>query len=203
MLIKNGTMKKNILVILCISFLLIGLFSSAQNKQEREHRIKKSQFPIEALQIVAENNQEFKRLKFYKEVDSTSKKYTAKFKKAELFYEMAFNENGQLNALGFAIKPLDMPEESFRNITEYLSQEFEKSKVRKMFQTYPIQANKNMDKTIINAFQNLMLSDIIYELFVKGKKDGIRYDIEISFDFEGNFVSSRKALPPNYDRVLY
>ena len=116
--------------------LFIGFICSAQNKLEREHRIKKSQFPKEALQIIVEKNQEFQRLKFYKEVDSTSKTYTAKFKKARLFYEMDFTEKGELSSLGFAIKPVDIPEENFNRINEYLSQNFEKVKIRKMLQVW-------------------------------------------------------------------
>lgn len=196
-------MKRKSLSLLVILFLFFGLFSSAQNKLEREHRIKKSQFPSEALETIAKNNQDFKRLKFYKAVDSTSKTYTAKFKKARLFYEMDFNEQGELGGLGFAIKPVDMPEESFERITQYLSQKFEKSKVRKMFQTYPAQVNEEIEKTMRNAFQNLMIPDVVYELFIKGKKNGARVDFEITFDSEGDFVSIRKALPANYDRVLY
>ncbi len=203
MLDKYTIMKVNFPTVLCILFLFFGLFSSAQNKREREHRIKKTQFPSEALQFIAENNKDFKRLKFYKAVDSTSKTYSAKFKKSRLFYEMDFSENGELNSLGFAIKPVDMPEESFERIIKYLSQKFEKSKVRKMFQTYEVQSGEAVEKTIKNAFQNLMLSNITYELFVKGKKDGTRADFEITFDSEGNFVHIRTALPPNYDRVLY
>ena len=194
--------KKSTLPLVLI-LLLFGFVSSAQNRLEREHRIKKAQFPNEALQTILENNNDFKRLKFYKAVDSASKTYTAKFKKARLFYEMDFNEKGKLSGLGFAITPIDMPEESFARITEYLSQKFEKSKVRKMFQLYHVGSNKDIDETIKNAFQNLMISDVVYELFVKGKTDGVRTDFEITFDSEGNLIRMREALPANYDRVLY
>ncbi len=196
-------MKSKSLNLLVVLFLFFALFSSAQNKQERAHRIKKSQFPSEAVQTIAENNKGFKRLKFYKSVDSTSKTYTAKFKKARLFYEMDFNEKGEFKSLGFAIKPVDIPEESFGRITEYLSRTFENSKVRKMFQTYPVKPNEDIKKTIKNGFQNLMFPDLSYELFVKGKKDSNRAAYEITFDSEGNFVHIRQALPANYDRVLY
>ncbi|MFK7811184.1 MAG: hypothetical protein AB8B59_01745 [Maribacter sp.] len=196
-------MSKRYTLFLVLMLLLSGFVSSAQNRLEREHRIKKSQFPSKALQTILENNNDFKRLKFYKTVDTASQTYTAKFKKARLFYEMDFSENGELTGLGFAIKPIDIPEESFYRISAYLSQKFEKSKVRKMFQFYPLESNKDLDKTIKNAFQNLMISDVVYELFVKGKTDGSRTDFEITFDSEGNFVRIREALPSNYDRVLY
>ena len=184
-------------------FLFFGVFASSQDKEEREHRIKKSQFPNEALRTIAENNKGFKRLKFYKAVGTTSKTYTSKFKKAKLFYEMNFNETGLLNGLGFGIKPVDVPEESFDRIVQYLSQNFEKSKIRKMIQAYPVKPNEDKEETIKSAFQNLMLSDIRYELFVKGQKNGVRSDFEITFDSKGNFVQLRAALPVNHDRILY
>ena len=184
-------------------FFFYGFIISAQNKQEREHRIKKKQFPSEALRVIAENNDDFKRLKFYREVDSTTKTYSAKFKKDRLFYEMDFNDKGKFTGLGFAIKPIDIPEDSFKRMTEYLSQKFEKSKVRKMFQVYELVSHEDMETTLKNAFQNLMIPTMVYELFVKGKKDGVRTDFEITFDFEGNFVHIKNALPANYDRVLY
>ena len=196
-------MKRKALPILIILFLLFGFFSSAQNKQEREHRIKKSQFPTEALHIIAANNTDFKRLKYYKAVDSTSKIFTAKFKKERLHYKMDFNEKGAMSGLGFAIKPIDIPDESFSRVTAYLNQTFEKSKIRKMFQSYSVQPDESIEKTLKNAFQNLMLPHIKYELFVKGKKDGVRIDFEITFNYEGNLIQIKKALPANSDRVLY
>ncbi len=203
MLKYNFIMTRKSLPILIVLFLFFGLFSSAQNNQEREHRIKKSQFPLEALQLIEANNDDFKRIKYYKAIDSTSKTFIAKFKKDRLFYSMNFNETGVFKGLGFAIKPVDMPDESFSRITAYLDQTFEKSKIRKMFQTYSIQPDVQIEKTLKNAFQNLMLPHINYALFIKGKKDGVRDDFEVSFDAKGNLIQLKKALPTNYDRVLY
>ena len=191
------------LALFLILSIFFGLLSTAQDKQEREHRIKKSQFPSAALQTISENNQDFKRLKFYKEVDSTSKTFTAKFKKSRLFYEMNFNELGELTDLGFSIKPVDIPEESFTRITQYFSQNFEKTKVRKMFQIYHVQQDVGIKKTLKNAFQNLMLPDVVYELFVKGKENGTQTNFEITFNSEGDFIHAKSALPANNDRVLY
>ena len=56
-----------------IFFLLGGFYSSAQDKIERQHRIKKIQFPSEALKTIGENNNGVKRLRFYREVDTAQK----------------------------------------------------------------------------------------------------------------------------------
>ncbi len=188
--------------------LLILLFFAstnnfAQDKVERQHRIKKSQFPSKAIKTIAKNNNDIKRLKFYREVDTAKKTYTAKFKKSRLFYEMDFDKNGEFKSMGFTIKQIDIPEENFERITDYLSQNLEKSKIRKMLQLYPTEENGSREKTIKNAFQNLMVPYMFYKLLVRGKKDGRSADYKVIFDSEGNFKELQKSLPANYDRVLY
>lgn len=196
-------MKTRLFPAFFIFFLFGGFYSSAQDKIERQHRIKKTQFPSEALKTITENNKDIKRLKFYREVDTAQKTYTAKFKKARLFYEMDFDQSGKFKSMGFKVKRVDIPEESFERITNYLSQNFEKSKIRKMLQLYPIKEKGNPEKTIKNAFQNLMVPNMFYKLLVRGKKVGASTDYSATFDAEGNFVQIRKSLPANYDRVLY
>jgi hypothetical protein len=186
-----------------ILVLLGSISSSAQNKIERQHRIKKTQFPSKALKTISENNKNVKRLKYYREIDTSQKTYTAKFKKARLFYEMNFNQNGKFESMGFKVKQVDIPEESFEHITNYIAQNFEKSKIRKMQQLYSINGNGSVDKTIKNAFQNLMVPTMCYKLLIRGKKVGTLADYSIMFDAEGNFAQIRKSLPTNHDRVLY
>lgn len=196
-------MKIRIPVFLFTTILLTGFFCSAQEKIERQHRIKKSQFPSEAIKTIVENSNDIKRLKFYREVDSAQKTYTAKFKRSRLFYEMNFDKNGELKSMGFNVKQIDIPEESFERVRSYLSQNFEKSKVRKMLQLYLSEEKDNLEKTIKNVFQNLMTPNMMYKFIVRGKKDGKSTDYNIIFDFEGNFKEIKKSLPANYDRVLY
>ncbi|MGI9550572.1 MAG: hypothetical protein ACR2MT_05190 [Aurantibacter sp.] len=196
-------MKARLFSAFFIFFLLGGFYSSAQNRVERQHRIKKSQFPSEALKTVAQNNKDIKRLKFYREVDTAQKRYIAKFKKARLFYEMGFDQKGEFKNMSFKVKQVDVPEDSFQRITAYLSQHFEKSKIRKMWQLYPIKGHGSPEKTIKKAFQNLMVPSMFYNLLVRGKKDGKTADYKVFFDAGGNFKEMRKSLPANYDRVLY
>lgn len=189
--------------ILLILLFFASTSNFAQVRVERQHRIKKSQFPSEAIETILENSNDIKRLKFYREVDSAQKTYTAKFKRSRLFYEMNFDKNGELKSLGFNVKQIDIPEESFERVRNYLSQNFEKSKVRKMLQLYPSGEKNNLEKDIRDVFQNLMTTNMMYKLLVRGKKDGKPADYNIIFDSEGSFKSMKKSLPPNYDRVLY
>ncbi len=189
---------------LCLLLLLLfsGLYGLAQNKYEREHRIKKSQFPEKALTLIAEKLEDARRIRFYREVDSAKVSYEAKFKKDRLRYSVEFSEEGDLEDIEILIKEVDIPEDTFTNIKNYLAKAFTKYRFRRMQQQYPLAGN-TPETTIKNAFQNLMLPSIKYEFIVAGKKEREYLQYEIVFDAEGSFENIRQSLPPNYDHVLY
>ncbi|QLG45653.1 hypothetical protein [Costertonia aggregata] len=188
--------------------LLLVLFNgvciaNAQNKYEREYRIKKSQFPKKALGYIQEKLEGAKRIKFYKETDSSKVSYEAKFKKDRLWYSIEFDDSGAMEDIEILIKPVDIPEDTFKKIEQYLTQKFTKYKIQRLQQQYPVMAIEATEKTVKNAFQNLMIPTINYELVISGREKETYEQFEILFDAEGNFVNIRKSLPPNYDHVLY
>ena len=185
-----------ILVLLCSNTLV------AQNKYEREFRIKKSQFPETALTYIDSKLKEARRIRFYKETDSAKVSYEAKFKKDRLKYSVEFDENGTLEDIEILIEPVDIPDDSFANIQAYLDDNFTKHRIRRLQQQYPV-VGKDVETVVKEAFQNLMLPYINYEIVVAGKKDEGYEEFEILFDAGGNFIKSRKSLPPNYDHILY
>ena len=187
-----------------ILFFQLGAFSCmAQNKYEREYRIKKSQFPEKALDYISEVLIDARRIRYYRETDSTKVSYEAKFKKERLWYSIEFDQRGELEDIEILIKPIDIPNASIKQMTTYLSANFSKYRIRKIQQQYPILDDEKAETVIKYAFQNLMLPFINYELIIEGKKDRAYAQYEILFDSEGNFKSIRKSLPPNYDHVLY
>ena len=77
--------------------IFFGVFSAlAQEKYEREHRINKKQFPEKALNYIAENLEDAKRIRFYRETDSSKTSYEVKFKKDRLHYSVEFDKDGKL-----------------------------------------------------------------------------------------------------------
>lgn len=186
-----------------ILMILGGYFTSAQNKYEREYRIRKSQFPENALSYIDEKLDGAKRIKFYKETDSAKTSFEAKFKKDRLWYSVEFDEQGILEDVEILIKPIDVPDDTFKKINDYLNQNFTKYSIRRLQQQYPVSEEEDVEKTIKNAFQNLLLPSINYELMVAGKKEKGYLSFEVLFDAEGNLKQIRQSLPPNYDHVLY
>ncbi|MDX1332882.1 MAG: hypothetical protein R3252_07625 [Robiginitalea sp.] len=183
--------------------LFLGVTGLSQVKSEREFRIKKSQFPPTTLEKVQPYLEGVRRLRFYKEIDAGRVSYEVKFKKARLHYSVEYSDAGELEDIEVRIKTVDIPSESWEALEEHLTGSFEKYKVRKIQQQYRRASFPSDADTFQNAFQNLLLPEIRYELIVHAKtEDGYR-DFEITYDARGKFIQKKKSLPPNYDHVLY
>ena len=195
-------MKNNLIKIILVACLFCFQLGHSQYKYEREHRILKSQFPAIAISSIDESVTDYKRIKFYKETDSTKISYEAKLKKDKLWYGIKFDEDGTLEAIEILIKSTDIPNDTYAKIEEYLNINFTKYKIKKLKQQYPSN-NEDMKDTFKNAFQNLILPSNNYQIVVVGKTDKGYIDYEILFDADGNFKKSKTSLPPNYDHVLY
>ena len=188
-----------VLVLVLFQFSMVN----SQVKVEREHRIKKNQFPETAHEFIQEKLAEAKKIRFYKETDTTKISYEAKFKKDKLYYSIEFDESGKLEDIEISIKEVDVPEDSWSKITKFLNEKFTKFKIRKIQQQYPITSDETAETTLNNAFQNLLIPSLNYELMVRGKIQDVHSDFEILFGAEGDFIKMKESLPANYDHVLY
>ena len=183
--------------------LFLGQTGYSQIKSEREFRIKKSQFPAATLEKAEPYLEGVRKLRFYKEIDDGRVSYEIKFKKNRLHYSVEFSNAGELEDIEVRIKPVDIPAESWNAIEEYLTGSFDKSKVRNIQQQYRRASFPSDSVAFRNAFQNLLLPEIRYELMVHAKTTEGYRDFEITCDAMGNFIMKKKSLPPNYDHVLY
>ncbi|WP_400071806.1 hypothetical protein [Zobellia russellii] len=187
---------------LVLFFTFCTSMAFAQIKDEREHRIRKSQFPENARLFIHQKLINAKRIRFYKEIDGDKISYEAKFKKDRLKYSIEFDAQGKLEDIEITITSVDIPNEAYAKITSYLENNFKKYRIQKIQQQYIADEN-DIDQTLKNAFQNLMLPSIKYELIIDGKREKSFEEFEILFNAEGKFELIKKALPPNYDHVLY
>ena len=196
-------MSKYRFLLLTIMVLLQYSVGFSQVKVEREHRIKKNQFPEAAHDFIKEKLNDAKKIRFYKETDTTKITYEAKFKKDKLHYSVEFDESGKLEDIEILINEVDVPEGSWSNITKFLEEKFDKHKIRKIQQQYPITSEETAETTLTNAFQNLLIPSLNYEIMVRGNIGDNHADFEILFNAEGDFIKMRESLPANYDHVLY
>ncbi|GGD52352.1 hypothetical protein GCM10011361_18780 [Muriicola marianensis] len=188
---------------LTIASFLVSFHLCGQAKYEREFRITKSQFPEQALTWIAEELKDARRVRFYKEIDSARVSYEAKFKKDRLHYSVEFNAQGELEDIELLIEEVDIPREVYQAIENYITGECSRFKIRRLQQQYPMTMERNTEAVIRDAFQNLILPYINYELIVSCRKDTGRVEYEYLFNAEGSFISRRISLPPNYDHILY
>ena len=169
---------------------------------EREHRIRKSQFPPVNISLMLKNSKNNK-LRYYKEVDSLETTYILKFKMARLNYLLSFDDIGKLKISGFLVNEIDMPEETVQKIKAYLSDSYEKFRIKRIFQQYPATNRENTESALTNTFQNLLLPSNVYKLIVIGRNDKKNNEYDLWFSADGNLISKRQALPMNHDRILY
>ncbi len=189
---------------ICILFCCLGSLAFSQNRSEREHRIRKSQFPSPQTDISIIGNKNLKRVQYYREIDSDVETYSQKFKLNRLHYHLDFDSEGYLKNSGFQVQEIDLPDDTYSAIMDHLKSNFEKIKVKQIFQEYPVTTDeKEKSTTIKNTLQNLLLPNNLYKLLVRGKQMDKIGDFELWFDAEGKFVRMRDALPANFDRVLY
>lgn len=183
--------------------LLMCSFAMSQTKLEREHRIKKSQFPENARLFMETKIGPVKKLRYYREIDSSSILYTSKFKKDRLHYGIQFLDNGQFQEVSIAVKEIDIPQDNWENITSFLEQHFTKYRIKRILQLYTVSEKQPEAITLKRAFQNLIIPELTYKLLAKEKKHNKFQDYKILFDSEGNMSEIKNLLPPNYDHILY
>lgn len=165
--------------------------SFAQHKYGQESRIKKEAFPEKAYALISEYLVNAKRVRFYEETVSTKKSFEAKFKKGRLHYSVEFNADGDLEDVEFIIKEYDIPEDTWNTITTYLNSNYPKLRIKKMKQQHPL-VGQNPEKTVHEAFQNLMLPYINYEIIFSSKKERKFQSYEALFNAEGGLINIRK-----------
>lgn len=189
-------------------FLLLFFFAGVtpgqgQENQERAYRIRKSQFPASALDRASSFLDEAKRVRYYREIDSSGKNFEIKFKKDRLYYSARFNKEGKLQAVEVGISPVDVPGASWEAIEGHLANGFGKYRIVRIGQQYPRAAFTSDSETFRNAFQNLLLPEIRYEVTLRSWTGSGQKTWEAVYSPTGLFLSLREAPPANYAHILY
>ncbi|RDY59530.1 hypothetical protein [Flagellimonas nanhaiensis] len=182
--------------------LFLILTASAQNKYEREFRIAKSDFPQTAWEQINSYLEDAKRVRFYRETDSVKQSFEAKFKKGKLHYSIEFNNKGELEDVEFIINKNDIPELTWSQIKAYLNSKFNKPRIKKIQQQYPA-GTSEASQVLREAFQNLLLPYIKYEIVFTGKTEKGFQTYEGLFNADGKLVNLRKSISARYDHILY
>lgn len=193
-------MRFRIILIICG---LVIQSAVGQEKQELERRISRNDFPEKALEVVAPYLDDARRVKYYEESDGAKTSYEIKLKKGKLKYSIEFDPEGKLEDVEIGIKTVDIPSESLAAIEKDLKDRFGRYKIRKIQQQYVHSDPKKVAQTLHEAFQNLLLPDIRYEIIVGGKERKEFQTFEILYDADGSFMDQRVVRSSDKRYVLY
>lgn len=182
-------------------FILSICFS--QNKDEREERIKQSEFPEIAQTYFNFISHDAKYLKFYKETDGEKQSFEAKFKVDKLHYSVEFDTIGNLEDIEIVIKKKYISKKTYKEISNYFDSNFKKTRIIKIQKQYINYTNKS-DKYFIqhiveNPNDKHTHFEIIAEIKTK-KKHELR---EFIFNRNGIFEKSRLVTSSSYEHALY
>jgi hypothetical protein len=175
----------------------------SQTKNEKEERIKPSEFPEVARGYFNSISDKVKYLKYYWETDGDRQSYEAKFKYNRQYYSVEFDTIGKLEDIEILIKKKDIPKAALKNIEKYYDKHFRKVrfiKIQKQFVNTTKRTDKQFIDFILRKPNNKHTHfEIIAEIKTK-KHHQLR---ELTFDKDGNFEKSRIITSSSYEHALY
>lgn len=196
-------MMKHIYILL---FACCSLFCTAQNsfKNEKEQRIKKADFPKNALEILDQAlPKKIKKVKYYKEQDSVKLSYEIKLKHNSKKYSIEFSKKGVLEDVEVTIKPKSIKPKTLEKIKKHLYNTYSSFRFKKIQRQYRNTQNDTATDVVKDAFSNDKKRSYHYEIVAEVKTKKKRYFIEITFSETGDFESVRTIIKGSYDHILY
>jgi len=182
-----------------IIFLALLSFSdlSAQNKLERETRIKKRNVPEEAIEFVDDVFDGFKRVKWYHEISGEGEFFEAKFRWKRDQYSVKFDTIGGIVDIEKTISLEEIPEKTRISINNYFEENFLKYKIIKI-QKQLLGSEDQLEGYIEGEGRNNI--SINYEIEFHGVTETENKLWEILFDHKGEVILFREIiLPPNFN----
>lgn len=185
--------------------LMIGLLICsgvyAQQKFERESRIKENEVPDQAIDFVQNLFEESTRVKWYREENLDGIAIEGKTKRDEGVYSVKFSADGDLYDVELTQDFQDLPEDAQEEIEEYLSENYHRYRIKK------VQVQWSGDADQVGAFvrHGKTKEDIEtrYEIEFTGRKDRKTVSFEGLFDHEGEHLETKEIVPRNISHLLY
>jgi len=187
--------------LLSIGFLLLfPLVSTAQQKYEREFRIKSEIVPQSARAFIDSIGADSK-IKWYRETNPNSVSIEAKFKLNKKKFSVEFDTLGSIQDVEFIVKPSEILPPISVKIEHQLDSLYQKWK----FQKIQIQYTGKPKEIIASIHQNEPTDavKIAYEIVLKGKALGNTQLFEITFNEEGELLDILQIVQDKADHLEY
>lgn len=193
-----GIMKYSI-----IYFIFCFSICFSQTKNEKEERIKQSEFPIVAQTYFNTISHDAKYLKFFKETDGSRKSFEVKFKINKLYYSVEFDTLGILEDIEIVIKQKHIPKSTLSNIMSYFDSNYKKTRLIKIQKQYVKYTNKSDKQFIQHIVDNPDDKHTHFEIIAEIKTKSLHELREFTFNRNGKFQRSRKVTSSSYEHALY
>jgi len=183
--------------------LLSGFFQPdlfAQQKLERESRMKSADVPQAALRFIEAVEMQT-RWKWYYEENLVGNSIEAKTKYRGKWYSVEFDTSGRIQDVEVEINMQEMDEPVHRNISKSLDSMFFQHHMNKIQIQYS--AEKNVLLAILNMKRDHTDSKIQYEIVVKGKRRGRPKLYELTFSDKGELLDSAEIIFRNTSNLEF
>lgn len=193
---------KNKVVFFLLPILLSGNLLFAQQKFEKEYRLKTSAVPEQARKFV--DSLPFdRRVKWYVEISELGKTVEAKSKFEHKRYSVEFDSTGKFLDLEIEVDFSELPKDVKEIITQNLESKFGIHHITKT-QTQLIGPQEIIQTYLIgNKSEEPEQLSIKYEILVKGSKNKEVSKCEIIFSNTGNIEKESEILFRNTDNLEY
>ena len=188
-------------VIIMIGFLLFFQFDlKAQQKYEREFRMKTEMIPQSASRFINSIASDLK-IKWYKEIGLDDVSFEAKFKHDKKKFSVEFDTLGILQDVEFVIKKSEIAPRVLKKIERKLDSLYDKWKFQKI-QTHYTGSNSDLIKSI-NKNKPSETIKVSYEIVLKGKSLGNMQLYEITFNDQGEMQDTLQIIQDKADHLEY
>ncbi|AMQ57413.1 hypothetical protein [Algoriphagus sanaruensis] len=162
-----------------------GIPSFAQEKFEREVKVKSSIIPVKASSWLSYAFDKARKVKWYEEYSQEGKSFEAKFWRQDQFYSVEFDSTGNLIDVEVEIREDEIQTISWEKVQLEFSENFQGHKILKIQKQYIGDMSQ-----LATFFQNREVAEpqIRYEIVFEGKKEFWRL-WEGLFDESGALIS--------------
>lgn len=186
-----------------VFFLFVLVISNslfAQEKFERESRIKEIEVPQKALQFIDSSYLKTK-IRWYKEIGLKNVSFEAKLIQNRTAYSVEFDSLGFIEDVEVEVDWVDLEQAIKDIISSHLEKDCSKYKIIKVQKQYSGNESELL-RFITNQELNQSLSKK-YELIVRCKKQQETSLFEILFDHQGHPISISKIVFKNSSHLEY
>ncbi|MEN2282413.1 hypothetical protein AAGF08_09770 [Algoriphagus sp. SE2] len=173
----------------------------AQDKMERELRIKEIEVPKEAKEWISDTFETTKRLKWYQEIYESGYSFEAKFKSKGKFYSVEFDSLGLIQDVEIEIDFKEIPRDVRTGLEKELSPDYKKSDIKRLQIQYSGASEDLKDFFHKNSFKRILTR---YEIeYIGLDEKGVSEFWEGLFSDEGKLIRKRKIVVTPSENLVF